>query len=536
MDSPPIARSDANAMTGRQQRHTPNWKSLDQHAPVFAAGLALIASVSLLLGCSQENGPEKPATNLAHNDSSTPISGESPSYKSDSATDSNVPSLPAPSSSNQASYEPASSAKQALPVYRRDETVRNYDDELLARAGIFKYESKRLQLYTDIDPRTAESLPPLVDQLFDALAKYLGELPPSRSGKAYRMIGYIMSDRALFQQAGLLPEELPQFEHGRHRVNEFWMNAQKHDYYLRHLMLHEATHCYMTAQENTVAPVWYFEGTAEVFGTHTIDDNGQAQFRVMPYDRDAFPGLGRISLVQADRDENGLRTAAEVASLTAEDFFVNESYAWSWALCQFLDSHPRYQKPFRTLGNALTEDRFFTVFKESFSGHIGDLRTEWALFASHIQHGYDIPRAAIDFQAGSRVDASIPAECAIRADRGWQSTAALLESGVTYEITASGQYSMAQKPIQWISEPQGISIDYFDGRPIGRVMGTIRTPGDQVATSGESMLRHFEVGRQLRFQPQVSGTLYLRINDAWNKLADNQGEANITIRRIVDSE
>ena len=46
--------------------------------------------------------------------------------------------------------------------------------------------------------------------------------------------------------AGLLPDNLPSFLNGRHRGQEFWLNDQDQDYYRRHLVIHEATHCYMT--------------------------------------------------------------------------------------------------------------------------------------------------------------------------------------------------------------------------------------------------------------------------------------------------
>ena len=138
--------------------------------------------------------------------------------------------------------QPAAKSK----IYRPSDTRPKHDAAALAEFGIKRYASKHLVLYTDIKPDTCEPLPGLADQLYEALEDYFGPLPPDREGSVFQMTGYIMADRRLFRETGLLPEDLPGFYHGRHRGAEFWMNDQEYDYYLRHLMLHEATHCFMT--------------------------------------------------------------------------------------------------------------------------------------------------------------------------------------------------------------------------------------------------------------------------------------------------
>src|SRR5262245_34936226 len=49
------------------------------------------------------------------------------------------------------------------PVFRPSDDRPKHDDAKLEKFGIHKFESKRLILYTDIDPEIAKTLPPYVD-------------------------------------------------------------------------------------------------------------------------------------------------------------------------------------------------------------------------------------------------------------------------------------------------------------------------------------------------------------------------------------
>ncbi|MBC8117334.1 MAG: hypothetical protein H7062_23300, partial [Candidatus Saccharimonas sp.] len=189
--------------------------------------------------------------------------------------------------------EARASASLPEPIHRPDDQRPKHDDRRLAEAGIRLYESKRLKLYTDIDAEAARTLPPLIDAVYLAWVEYFGDMPPDRAGSEFQMTGYLIRDEALFREAGLVPEDLPMFEHGRHRRNEFWMREQKYDYFRRHLLIHEATHCFMTFLPGVDAPVWYIEGMAEYFATHRLAPDGSVTFRIMPTSPEDFAGWGR---------------------------------------------------------------------------------------------------------------------------------------------------------------------------------------------------------------------------------------------------
>ena len=419
----------------------------------------------------------------------------------------------------------------AATVYRPSDTRPRHDDGKLKQQGIACYTSKRLLLYTDIDARLARPLPLMMDQVYDAWEACFGPLPPDREGSDFQMTGYIMADRDRFVQTGLLPEALPGFAHGRHRGAEFWMNDQTDDYYRAHLMLHEGTHCFMTIVPNPMRPfVFYMEGMAELFGTHTTDAAGRIQFGVMPHHRDDCPGLGRIRMIEEDVQKIGPTGLNTIVRFQPEAFDTNSSYAWSWALCEFLNQHPRYRDRFRKVGERISASTPFEDFDKLFAPDARDLHEEWALFAVNICHGYDIERSAIEFKPGrefTRSTSSIRAT--IAADRGWQSSGVQVEAGRSYQTAAQGRFSLAQEPKPWESEPQGISFRYCEGRPLGILLGAVRSAAPLEKSPWTTMTETIPLGRAARFTAPRSGTLYLRVNEYWNELADNRGTLDVRI-------
>ncbi len=422
-------------------------------------------------------------------------------------------------------------------VFRPSDTRPRHDDARLREIGIHVYESRRLRLYTDIAPEIARTLPPLIDAVWDEWVKYFGPLPPDRERTEYQVTGYVMGDRGLFRDSGLLPEDLPGFYHGRHRGAEFWMNEQETDYYRRHLLIHEATHCFMTTMPGVGAPVWYLEGMAEHFATHRLEADGSVRFRVMPHNKEDFRGLGRISLIQGEVAAGRALPAAEIARMQPKDFLMTDAYAWSWALCYWLDTHPAYRERFRSLGGQLQGDRFMRSFTEVFAKDFARMHAEWPLFAFRLDDGFDLRRAAVEFRSGQPLDRAGGGEpIEIAADRGWQSTGIALSAGESCRIMASGRITLAVDPKPWISEPQGISFRYVEGQPIGRLLATIINPDVPQKIEEAGILHPVPVGSEATFTAPRSGTLYLRVNDALSELADNTGRFTVRIEQAVSED
>src|SRR5690606_31390582 len=115
----------------------------------------------------------------------------------------------------------------------------------------------------------------------------------------FKLTGYIMQDRRLFLQAGLLPEDLAQLDHGKERGLSFWIVEQPTNYYRRHLAFHEATHCLMNQLPHRW-PVWYLEGMAELAACHQLDSSGTAKFGIFPGAEQIRDGFDRLQILKEE--------------------------------------------------------------------------------------------------------------------------------------------------------------------------------------------------------------------------------------------
>ncbi len=416
----------------------------------------------------------------------------------------------------------ATGSQQALQpnvVQRRSDDRVVQNPERFKTSGIKRYESKRLILYTDFDPQIAEALPPMADILFEQLTKFFGQLPANKERTDFQTTGYLMADPNLFRKLGLLTDRVPAFENGRHLGYEFWVNGQKEEYYSRHLVFHEFTHCFMACTTGTVdaPPAWYMEGMAEYFGTHRLTDD-TASFGVMPENLEDYKGFGRISFLnRAVRQKSG-KAMTEVMSLRPTEQAI---YPWSWALCRFLIHQPDIT--FRQIGTHLTRTSFQTKLTTAI-GSNNMLEARWSEFLDKLTPGYDIPRAAIQPTPGVAIGHGESKQLTVAADRGWQSTGILLGRG-SYEIKASGRFQVSDQVQPWISEPNGVSINYIRNQRLGCLLGTCYD------SNAPTFANSFKVGTGTTITNR-NGTLFLRINDAMNSLANNKGEVNVTVRRL----
>ncbi len=399
--------------------------------------------------------------------------------------------------------------------------------EQLKKLGIEVFESKRLKLFSDIDPTIAKTLPPLVDQAYVAWEEYFGKLPPARDESEFQINGFLIKDKSKFEKSGLLRANLLDEFHGRQVGYQFWMMDQAKDYYRRHLLLHEATHAFMWAIPNLNVPYSYLEGMAEHFGTHQLID-GKLQMRLMPFNRADFRGHDRLFLMRRDVKQRGSPELLDIIDWKPANFqALNESYAWAWGQSIFLDENPRTRKRFRKLATSLANPIAWRTFELELKPDLSEIVTEWNLFAADAWEGFDFQRSAIEFHDGQRL--TKPERMELRADRGWQSSRVLVEKDRRYEIVATGQFTLAEKPKPWISEADGVTFRYHNSRPLGQLLTTIR-PAMKADDEREPMLDVKQLGNKSVFAAPRSGTLYLRLNDHPGELAENRGSVTIEIR------
>jgi hypothetical protein len=432
---------------------------------------------------------------------------------------------------------PKPTRKIFRPTYERAE----HDPQRLADFGLSRFNTKHLQLITDLPGEQAEPLVPLVDALQPFLEDYFGKLPPARDGSDYRITGFVMADRNCFVQARLAKADLLDSFHGRQIGGEFWMNNQTLDYYRRHLLLHETVHCYMRHLPGESGfPMWYLEGMAEMIATHHrgIDEPEvvpppstpppEFTFNVMPVDRMRFRGLERIIILQRDVKKNGVRSIAQIRGFSGNDFKNSvEPYAWCWALCRFLDSHPATRTQFRELARSFMTTPPREALDAYFDKVDPNLEIDWLAFVTSVEHGYDFKAVAITYQPAKPLNPKDP-QATVSTNRGWQCTGMKVEAGQSYRVQADGQFTLEPGQRPWLSEANGVSIRYHQGQPLGRLMGVILVDGQP-----QSILKTIPLGNSTTFQAKRSGMLYLKVNDRPDSLSDNQGDLTVWIEKPV---
>ncbi len=401
------------------------------------------------------------------------------------------------------------------------------DDSRLAAAGIRTLESRHLVLYTDLPSGLEiESLPTVFDQAVPQWAAYFGVDPAAAAD--WRVRAFLIGDRAKFAAIGLMPADNT-LVHGYAKGSDLWLFEQQTDYYRRHLLLHEGTHAFMTKFLGGCGPGWYSEGMAELLATHRLDPKNSSDpflvLNVMPRDRREVPMLGRIKLVRDAVATDETLTLPEVMAIDNRKQLGNAEYAWCWAAAKFLDSQPRYRERFRGLSQHVRDPKFNELVRREFAADWEELLAEWQAYVAMLDHGYDFDRAAIQFERGTPLSRE-RREVTIAADRGWQSSGVWLEAGKSYRVTARGRYQIAvEDGVAWPCEPGGVTIEYRDGRPLGMLLGAIVPE----KASGATFARPQAIGLGREFTPEVSGTLYFRVNDSAARLGDNRGTLTISI-------
>ncbi|HZZ30178.1 MAG TPA: hypothetical protein VFE46_19425 [Pirellulales bacterium] len=399
------------------------------------------------------------------------------------------------------------------------------DEAQVRAAGIRKLESRRLVLYTDLaSTPDVDELPQVFDQAFDLWCKYFG-LDPARYPD-WKMRASVIDNPARFTEAGLMPADLPKFLNGYTRGHECWLYNQSIPYYRSHLLLHEGVHGIMFSLLGSHAPPWYMEGMAELLGTHHWQ-NGKLELPYFPKKIGDVSGLGRIELVQKDVAAGLNKHLSDVMAYDNLAHLHVEPYAWSWAAAAFLDGHPKYRDKFRQMQARLkTRNNFNAELVSAYGDEFPQLEQEWKVFIADLDYGYDFARTALNFMPGEPLG-SQPRHVTVQADRGWQNSAVRLEAGKTYKLAASGRFQVANDPKPWISEPNGVSIRYIHGRPMGVLLAAVYAKDS--THQENSFAKPLVVGYGTTITPVETGTLFLRINDSSGELTDNAGQVEVNI-------
>lgn len=428
-----------------------------------------------------------------------------------------------------------------------------WDESQLAAAGIRVYRSKRLILLSDCPAEQVQLLPAIADELYQALESRVGKLWPAADGSEFQLTGCVMDAEERFRTCDLLPEIEFQIRHGRHLNYRFWMRNPSTDYYRRHLLLHEFTHCYLSCEYgmSDIPPLWYTEGIAEYFATHVPGIGaGQAmQFGIMPESIDAFRGWGRISEIQRSFSTQPIRSSEPVPDAQAAQWdagftalsavlapksrlFIQDSqYAHAWALCWLLHNHPDLAANQAEFDVVRTAEQFQTAFARIDPAVLQKLAVDWLLFQDSVIEGFDVlrsfPSRTVALHS-TKLAASEVRELEIAAAAGWQSTGILCSADSRLQIEAKGRFTVRNTTTAWPSEPQGITIEYHRGRPVGELIGML------VAPDGSRASRRFPIATLATFRAPFEAELWLQLNESAAGRSDNDGVVRVTVTQLAE--
>ena len=427
--------------------------------------------------------------------------------------------------------EPEMTSESLPQANMKTETVPRFSEAELNELGIEVFSSAQFELRSDAVQPSNESefqqLPGYVDQLRAWVHAKREAQHVTNESRALQ--GSIMEDPALFLQAGLAPEELKDVRHGLYRGQEFWMREQETDYFRRHLMFHEVVHCLLDVQGYAI-PVWFHEGMAERIAVHQIDENGNVLFAQVPGDSQVDGGFGRMQLIREEIDAGRFRTLNAVREIEPREFYSGDtSYAWGWAMCYFLAEHPQTKDQFALLLDARTAQQFEQITNEMLSQQTDRLKDDWLAFTSQLKPDFNFQKMLIDWSARSE-QTSADVSFSLDANHNWQNSGTQVMAGKTYQINAEGQYVVDDDPKDWICEPQGVSVEYVDGFPLGMVQAVIYDMETPHAQKDRVFLKPIPIGREETLTAPKSGTLFLRINDHANSWENNRGEIAIQIQ------
>ena len=424
------------------------------------------------------------------------------------------------------------------------------DPQRVAAAGVSVLRGKHITLYTDMRAdESGNQTDRRVDwiELFDAAVPLWLEHFGIEQALAtdFALTAVVMQDQQRFKRAGLIPDDLPEFPAGYSRGHEFWMYVQPDDYYTRHLMLHEGTHAIMNWFKSGTGPPWYAEGMAEWVALHRWGKEKLELVAKISSAEDS-KGWGRIGRIQKMVAANRALSLDDVFNIPPSGFRDVKYYAWSWAACEFFSEHPLSSRAFARLPNSVDQSQiaFNRLFIKAIAPHRSALDRDWALFINELDYGYDVCRSRLsDAVAAESTNANQNGlgTFQVAASQSWQTTGVKVRRGDRIGFSTSGEIIVGETSKPWVSRSGGITIDYYSGQPLGKLMGTVAPEIlSQQHIAAVRSVDAIAVGNgssSTNGEPEVhiiasDGVLWLRINESPAGLEDNAGHLEVSIFKL----
>lgn len=296
---------------------------------------------------------------------------------------------------------------------------------------------------------------------------------------------------------------------------------------------HEIVHAYCTQTFGFTGPVWYREGMAEMAVRNCTRDSGVVcTDRQLQLLRDSHHTIAQVlagggfgdrlfdslnTMLVDPKNHNRQVPISDWRQVDTDNVVgARAEYLRSWALCYMLLHNPNYASRFRLLGHrhvTTNDDVFPTVFAPMEK----EIAFEYAFFLRNIGNGFRVDLCSWDWKKKQNClphGASVSTR--VDAKKGYQASGLAVTVGQTYKYAAEGSWST--------STDSGLTKANGSTDQRGQLTGVIMK--DYVL--GEP----FSLGDVGTFESPESGHLYLRCNDAWNEVQDNDGHVVVRIQAL----
>ena len=173
-------------------------------------------------------------------------------------------------------------------------------------------------------------------------------------------------------------------------------------------------------------------------------------------------------------------------------FQDDAQYANAWGLVWLINHHPELQPDFAAFAACRTKRQFEDAIADVPEPTWEQLDQVWPLYLDGL-HEADVAKVRFPALTALRSretngENSLPTEFVLDVGHQWASTGMSLTAGQEIVIQCQGRYVVEETTRPWFSEPDGITIDYVNGLPLGEVIGTI------ISVDGTQTTRRIPIG------------------------------------------
>ena len=196
-------------------------------------------------------------------------------------------------------------------------------------------------------------------------------------------------------------------------------------------------------------------------------------------------------------------------------------------MVMFLKHHPSTSGPFEKLfESSLRDDATSTAqLLRSIQTRRPWIRAEWSAMLTSVDYGFQPDRELAVLDRHPRPLAT-EMSVTVSAQRGWQATGIHVEQGQSLRVAADGRYVVGTAPSAWQSEADGVTLRYYRGQPLGKLLLTIAGPENKEPEFSE-VLPIVAIGSAAKWTAPAAGQILLRINESGTGLDDNSGEMSV---------